>query len=101
MRDGVLGGMGLAYDACRGKRGNRGNRGSHGSVRYKRRGSVRYKRRAMLFLQSVVLTMVLLVFGLSNAHCIGLWHQKELGFSDGLRYSGKMDVVDQPEPHEM
>jgi hypothetical protein len=31
----------------------------------------------------------------------GLWHQKELGFSDALRYSGKMDVVQKPQPHEM
>ena len=31
----------------------------------------------------------------------GQWHLKELGFSDALRYSGKMDVVDQPNPHEM
>ena len=31
----------------------------------------------------------------------GQWHLKELGFSDALRYSGKMDVVDKPNPHEM
>ena len=31
----------------------------------------------------------------------GQWHLKELGFSDALRYSGKMDVVDKPDPHEM
>jgi|EP01046_Picozoa_sp_COSAG06_P020324 arylsulfatase A-like enzyme len=31
----------------------------------------------------------------------GQWHQKELGFSDALRYSGKMDVVQKPVPHEM
>lgn len=31
----------------------------------------------------------------------GQYHLKELGFSDALRYSGKMDVVDQPNPHEM
>eukprot|EP01060_Flectonema_neradi_P024477 TRINITY_DN3335_c0_g1_i1.p1 TRINITY_DN3335_c0_g1~~TRINITY_DN3335_c0_g1_i1.p1 ORF type:complete len:536 (+),score=117.60 TRINITY_DN3335_c0_g1_i1:88-1608(+) len=31
----------------------------------------------------------------------GLYHQAELGFSDGLRYSGKMDVVDTATPHEM
>eukprot|EP01062_Namystynia_karyoxenos_P077796 TRINITY_DN790_c0_g1_i1.p1 TRINITY_DN790_c0_g1~~TRINITY_DN790_c0_g1_i1.p1 ORF type:complete len:522 (+),score=113.22 TRINITY_DN790_c0_g1_i1:79-1644(+) len=31
----------------------------------------------------------------------GLWHQSELGFSDGLRYSGKLDVVDTDSPHEM
>ena len=31
----------------------------------------------------------------------GKWHLKELGFSDALRYSGKMDVVDKPNPHEM
>ena len=31
----------------------------------------------------------------------GLYHQSELGFSDGLRYSGKDDVVDTPEPHDM
>jgi len=31
----------------------------------------------------------------------GQYHLKELGFSDALRYSGKMDVVDKPDPHEM
>ena len=31
----------------------------------------------------------------------GQYHLRELGFSDALRYSGKMDVVDKPEPHEM
>jgi arylsulfatase A-like enzyme len=31
----------------------------------------------------------------------GQWHLKELGFSDALRYSGKMDVVDKLGPHEM
>lgn len=31
----------------------------------------------------------------------GQYHLKELGFSDALRYSGKMDVVDRPQPHEM
>jgi len=31
----------------------------------------------------------------------GLYHQAELGFSDGLRYSGKEDVVQKPYPHEM
>lgn len=31
----------------------------------------------------------------------GQYHLKQLGFSDALRYSGKMDVVDKPMPHEM
>ena len=32
----------------------------------------------------------------------GLYHQAALGFSDGLRFSGKWDVVrTAPEPHEM
>ena len=31
----------------------------------------------------------------------GRYHLAELGFSDALRYSGKMDVVQQPTPHEM
>ena len=31
----------------------------------------------------------------------GLYRQAELGFSDALRYSGKMDVVQKPVPHEM
>lgn len=31
----------------------------------------------------------------------GLYHSEALGFSDSLRYSGKMDVVDQQQPHEM
>jgi len=31
----------------------------------------------------------------------GLYRQAELGFSDALRYSGKMDVVQQAVPHEM
>ena len=31
----------------------------------------------------------------------GLFHQHELGFSDGLRSAGKMDVVDTKEPHDM
>eukprot|EP00928_Gymnodinium_smaydae_P014216 TRINITY_DN15174_c1_g2_i1.p1 TRINITY_DN15174_c1_g2~~TRINITY_DN15174_c1_g2_i1.p1 ORF type:complete len:481 (+),score=20.47 TRINITY_DN15174_c1_g2_i1:22-1464(+) len=31
----------------------------------------------------------------------GLFHQAELGFSDGLRYSGKEDVVKTSKPHEM
>lgn len=31
----------------------------------------------------------------------GRWHLKELGFSDALRYSGKFDVVQKPDPHEM
>eukprot|EP01063_Lacrimia_lanifica_P004438 TRINITY_DN1248_c0_g1_i1.p1 TRINITY_DN1248_c0_g1~~TRINITY_DN1248_c0_g1_i1.p1 ORF type:complete len:508 (+),score=206.28 TRINITY_DN1248_c0_g1_i1:67-1590(+) len=31
----------------------------------------------------------------------GLFHQEELGFSDGMRHSGKMDVVYTPEPAEM
>jgi hypothetical protein len=31
----------------------------------------------------------------------GQWHLKELGFTDAIRYSGKMDVVDKPEPHEV
>lgn len=31
----------------------------------------------------------------------GLYHQSELGFSDGLRSSGKDDVVDTKTPHEM
>eukprot|EP00052_Salpingoeca_macrocollata_P023954 m.212495 g.212495 ORF g.212495 m.212495 type:complete len:523 (+) comp22152_c0_seq3:622-2190(+) len=30
----------------------------------------------------------------------GLFHQAEMGFSDGIRYSGKEDVVDTQEPHE-
>ena len=31
----------------------------------------------------------------------GLYRQAELGFSDALRYSGKMDVVQKAVPHEM
>jgi len=31
----------------------------------------------------------------------GLYHQQELGFSDGLRSAGKMDVVDTKEPHDL
>lgn len=31
----------------------------------------------------------------------GLYRLEELGFTDGLRYSGKEDVVDTPAPHEM
>lgn len=31
----------------------------------------------------------------------GKYRLAELGFSDALRYSGKMDVVDKPTPHEM
>lgn len=31
----------------------------------------------------------------------GQWHLKDLGFTDAIRYSGKMDVVDKPEPHEV
>lgn len=31
----------------------------------------------------------------------GRYHLDALGFSDGLRYSGKMDVVNKPNPHEM
>ena len=31
----------------------------------------------------------------------GLYHQKELGWSDGMRFSGKMDVVNTKTPHEM
>eukprot|EP01061_Rhynchopus_euleeides_P034807 TRINITY_DN5873_c2_g1_i1.p1 TRINITY_DN5873_c2_g1~~TRINITY_DN5873_c2_g1_i1.p1 ORF type:complete len:513 (+),score=125.84 TRINITY_DN5873_c2_g1_i1:92-1630(+) len=38
------------------------------------------------------------------SYCVagdGRYHQEELGFSDGLRYSGKADVVDTDDPHEM
>ena len=31
----------------------------------------------------------------------GLYHQTELGWSDGLRFEGKMDVVQKTTPHEM
>ena len=31
----------------------------------------------------------------------GTYHQKEMGFSDGLRSEGKGDVVDQRRPHEL
>ena len=31
----------------------------------------------------------------------GLYRQAELGFSDALRYSGKLDVVQKTVPHEM
>ncbi len=31
----------------------------------------------------------------------GRYHQDAMGFSDGLRYCGKMDVVNHPDPHEM
>eukprot|EP00948_MAST-09A_sp_MAST-9A-sp1_P003640 g3640.t1 len=34
-------------------------------------------------------------------HWNGTYHQKEMGFSDGLRSEGKGDVVDLPVPHEM
>ena len=35
-----------------------------------------------------------------GANWTGVYHQSELGFSDGIRMEGKEDVVDQPQPHE-
>lgn len=37
----------------------------------------------------------------SSSDWRGLYHQAALGFSDGLRSSGKMDVVDTAKPHEL